>query len=471
MAPRTPPLLPALPGEPQHTRAARTLRDAVQRGDLPPAERLGARSLARAWSMGRATVQDALDQLQAEGYLEVRPQSGTYVASGPFAAAASTPVRHPPAVPLSSWAVRALSGQRADAPAQYQVDFRIGQPAGLFPSGLWAEALARQAEQLAQLTLDAGELGPLHTRRAIAGWLSRERGAQVTPDMVMLTGGTQSALDLLGRTWLEPGRTAVVEDPCYPGARRAFAATGAALVPAGVDAQGLDPAGLPASASLLYLTPGCQFPTTATLSASRRAQLLQWAEAAGAFIIEDDYAADFHHTARPPAPLQAQAPQQVILLGTFSQSLAPALRSGYLVAPPEVLDVLARTRPLTDRHPPTLDALALADFLTSGGYGRHLRRARTQLAHRAEVLEAALHAELPQLSSRPVRAGLHLYLPLPATQQETEVQDRAAAMGVGVSGVAEYSVNAQPPALLLAFAHLTPEQLREGVRLLKRVLG
>ena len=471
-----PELLTARPGEAQHQRAVRSLRVAVLGGTLLPGSRLSTRTLAQGWGVARNTVQDAIDQLQAEGYVEVRPRSGSYVAQRGEAAQLQnisqngTQTGAPPAVPLSGWATRALSGQRPDAPANFAVDMRLGQSPGLFPSELWAQALARRAGDAAAL-LAVGELGPAETRGAIADWLTRERGAAVTPDMVMLTGGTQSALDLLSRTYLEPGRAAVMEDPGYAGARRAFGAVGATLKLVPVGEGGLDVSRLPAEASLAYVTPGCQFPTTTTLSAAHRQELLAWAWERQCFILEDDYAADFHHAARPPAPLQGLAPQGVILLGTFSQSLAPALRSGYLVAPPEVLSILARTRPLTDRHPPTLDALALSDFLASGGYMRHLRRARSQVARRHEVLHDSLRAALPALQPRPARAGLHLYLPLPSGMSEQGLQERAAAHGLGLSSVGEYSQLAQPPALLLAFAHLEPEVIRDAVGRLAAAFG
>ncbi len=468
-----PPLLPARPGEAQHQRAARSLREAAQTGLLVSGSRLSTRKLADHWNLARSTVQDAVEQLQAEGYVEVRARSGSYVAD--YSAPGRPPALTPPSVPLSDWATRALSNERPGDPdgygaaARFEIDLRLGQSPGLFPSELWAQALARRAGDHAAL-LSVGELGPAETRRAIADWLTGERGAAVTPDMVMLTGGTQSALDLLSRTYLEPGRVAVIEDPGYPGARRAFGAVGATLHPVPVDAGGLDPAGLPDRATLAYVTPGCQFPTTATLAAARRQALLGWAQSRQSFIVEDDYAADFHHAARPPTPLQGLAPESVILLGTFSQSLAPALRSGYLVAPPSVLDILARTRPLTDRHPPTLDALALAEFLASGGYMRHLRRARAQVAHRHQVLLEALHTVLPGFRPRPAHSGLHLYLPLPDRLSEPQLIAHAASQGLGLSGVASFSRQAQPPALLLAFAHLGPETLREGARRLAEVL-
>ncbi|WP_221091448.1 MocR-like pyridoxine biosynthesis transcription factor PdxR [Deinococcus aquaedulcis] len=464
---RLPPLIPQ-PGETRRALVARTLREAAARGLVPEGTRLpGHRRLAEALGVSRNTLVDALDQLQAEGYVRAQGRSGTVIAAPPLGAAAPRPAT----LPLSRWAQRALSGQVEEAGGPFAVDFRVGQPVPeLYPERAWTQALARRAADLPAHE-DAGSLGPLTTRRALAAHLNAERGAQVTPDMVMLTGGTQSALDALARVFLEPGRIAAVEDPTYPGARAALAATGAEVVPVPVDPHGLQPGGLPARATLAYVTPGCQYPTAAPLGAARRQALIAWARGAGAFILEDDYAADLHHTGRPPAALQGLAPEQVILLGSFSKSLAPVTRSGFLVAPPEVLRVLAATRPLTDRFPGRLDALALADVLGSGAYSRHLRRAHEVIARRHGVLRAALAAALPGWHPAPATAGLHLYLPLPPGWTEAEVLARAARSGVGLSPVGPLAQGPHPPALLLGFAHLPEGALRDGAARLAAALG
>ncbi len=323
--------------------------------------------------------------MQAEGYLEVRGRSGTLVRASAFA----TPVSQGVNLPLSAWATRALAGQLPDIAGiganRYAVDFRVGQSVPeLYPEAAWTQALAQRAGKILQ---DADAVhdprGPLATRRALAAYLNAERGARVTPEMVLMTGGTQSALDALARVFLEGGRIAVVEDPTYPAARAALTATGADIIPVGVDSQGIQTAKLPAGATLAYFTPSCQYPTAVILPIARRQALIAWATQQNAFILEDDYAADHHFAGRTPTVLQGLAPERVILLGSFSKSLAPATRSGFLVAPSEVIRVLTETRPLTDRTPGTLDALALADVLTSGAYSRHLRRAQTGFATQA----------------------------------------------------------------------------------------
>ncbi|WP_241191242.1 PLP-dependent aminotransferase family protein [Deinococcus psychrotolerans] len=481
------PLSPALPAEPQHARVARALREAVRDGRLMPGQKLpGSRELARTWNLARNTVTDALEQLAAEGYLDIRQRSGCYVADLPPGAAVPAPAG-PPLV-LSAWARRTLEGQgrwSAGAGAVSSpvsgldwIDFRLGRhSSGLFPSAqwaqsLWTQSLSKQAHDASYTPPDPR--GPLITRLALCEWLRRERGARVTPEMILLTGGAQEALDALSRLLLEAGRVAVLEDPGYLGARAAFSASGASIWPLEVDTHGASAedfvADLPAQAVLAYLTPGCQFPSGVTLSAARRSALLAWSRRSGAWLLEDDYAADLHYAARPPASLQGQAPERVLLLGSFSQSLAPALRSGYLVAPAHLIEVLTRTRPVTQRTPPTLDALALAEFLSGGGYAKHLRRARSELNRRHEALLSALREGLPALRPRPATAGTHLYLPLPPGWREQDLQRRAAEAGVGLSRAGEYRLRAGEEALLLAFAHLTPVTIRQGVERLALAL-
>ena len=465
-APDVPALLPALPGEALHTRVTRTLRDAITRGTLPEGARLpGHRALAARLGVSRNTLVDALAHLELEGYLHVSGRSGTRVAVPPLSAPGAPRSR----LPLSAWASRALAGQVQDVGGEYAVDFRVGQSVpDLFPEAVWTQALARRAVSLGRAerpTALLDPLGPLETRRALAAYLNAERGAHVRPDMVMLTGGTQSALDALARVFLEEGRVAALEDPTYAGARAALAATGARLLPVPVDGAGLCPDALPPQATLLYTTPGCQYPTTVTLPAARRQALISWAAGSGAFLLEDDYAADLHHTGRPPATLQGLAPERVILLGSFSKSLAPVTRSGFLVAPPEVTRVLAGTRPLTDRVPGVLDALALADLLTSGAYARHLRRAALLLRRRHEVLTAALAHRFPDWALTAARSGLHVHVTLPAGLCAADVLTRATRAGVALS-----PVPGREREVLLAFAQLDVPALRSGVERLASVL-
>lgn len=470
-------LLPAQSGEALYRRVYRSLREAILSGELPARARISSsRALAREWGVARNTVLEAVELLVAEGYLVSRAASGTFVAPSlaPEAGAGDAPGRSP-TVPLSAWARRALSvePQRAE-PAEIEIveiDFRVGAvPTEIFPSEAWAQALSARARELRRGGY-GDELGPLQTRQALADYLRRERGVHASPDMLMLTSGSQGSLDALARVFLEEGRIAAVEDPGYLGARRVFQAAGATLHPVGVDDDGLKVEELPPRAALLYVTPAHQFPTGAVLPAERRMRVLDWAARSGAWVIEDDYNSEFRFGSRPLTALQGLAPHGVIFVGTFSKSLAPALRSGYLIAPPDLVRTLARARALTDRQPPTLDALALADFLEGGQYARHLRRARALAMERFEALHTALARFLPDWKAKASGAGLHLYVELPAPLTEAEVRARAAEVGVGLSPASDLALRPTAPAVLLAFAHLPPRTIQEGVRRLQKVLS
>ncbi|WP_309573421.1 PLP-dependent aminotransferase family protein [Deinococcus sp.] len=449
---------------------ARSLRDVLVRGLLPEGKRLpGHRRLAAHLGVSRNTLVDALSQLQTEGFLHVQGRSGTVVSLPPVDMPGG---EHREPLSLSDWATRVLQERPRGDSGDFHVDFRLGQDVPeLYPEVAWTQALARRAGEAGRRAgRHADPLGPLETRRALSAYLNAERGARVTPEMVMLTSGTQAALDALARVFLQHGRSVAVEDPTYAGARAALAATGADVHTVAVDTDGLQPDRLPQAATLVYVTPGCQYPTTGTLPASRRQELIGWARRVHALILEDDYAADLHHTDRVPAVLQGLAPERTVLLGTFSKVLAPATRSGFLVAPPDVVSILATTRTLTDRGPGTLDALALGDVLASGAYARHLRRVRPVIRHRHEVLLSALADCLPGWPVRAAGAGLHVYLPLPAGLEELEVMQRAARRGVGLTRQGPLTGGTHAPAVLLAFAHLPPEALRDGVQRLAGAL-
>lgn len=463
-------LAPALSGETRIHQVARTLRQAMIRGDLALGSRLmGHAQLAAQLGVSRNTVVDALALLEQEGFVRTAARSGTYAA---FHLPTETPTAAGWPLPLTRWATRALAGQVPNIGGQYEIDFRIGQPVPeLYPTA-WSQALAQRA---AQANRFAGlpsprelALGPLETRQALADYLMRQRGAQVTPDMLMLTSGTQASLDALARLFLEEGRQVALEDPTYPLARSVFGASGAQLLHIPVDAHGLIADQLPEHADLLYLTPAAQFPTTVAMPAQRRAAILRWGRQTGALVIEDDYAADLYHTGHPQSVLQGLAPERVILLGSFSKSLAPVSRSGFIVAPPAIIEVLAATRPLTDRAPSLQDALALGDLLASGAYSRHLRQVRQILAQRHQALAAALACELPTFKLVRAHAGLHVLVKLPDHFTEEHALHAAQSAHIGVTPLGPLYSGSGQSGLLLAFAHLSPEQLTTGIRRLRQ---
>ncbi len=244
---------------------------------------------------------------------------------------------------------------------------------------------------------------------------------------VIVVNGAQQAVDLAARVLLDPGDTAWVEDPGYQGARGALIAAGIRLAPVPVDAEGLDVrrgARAAPGARLVYVTPSHQYPLGVTMSLNRRLALLEWASASGAWILEDDYDSEYRYAGRPLAALQGlDTAGRVIYVGTFSKVLFPALRLGYLVVPPELVDAFVAARALADRHSPSVTQAALADFIDGGHFARHVRRTRALYAERQAALVRAAQRTLGGLLEvAPAEAGMHLMGWLPVG-----VDDRVAA--------------------------------------------
>jgi GntR family transcriptional regulator / MocR family aminotransferase len=472
------------PGVPLHRQLYQGLRERILDGRLRPGERLpSTRTLANQLSVGRNTVLEAFEMLLAEGYLDARTGSGTYVTSSlpdaepdrPPGASRLTERLAPP-LRLSAWAKRALEG-----PLPESAPPSGGRPMTLLRNGLlppapfpWAawERLARQrlAHPDPRLYQYGEPTGLLELRQAIADYVSRARGVRAEADQVMVTSGSQGVLDLVSRVLLDPGDIVALEDPSYLGARRAFAASGARLAGVAVDEHGLDPDRLPPRARLAYLTPSHQFPTGAVLPVGRRLAVLDWAARVGAWVLEDDYDSEFRYGGRPLAALQGLAPERVIYCGTFSKALYPGFRLGFLVAPRELVATLREVRYVIDRQPPSLEQLILTDLLREGHFERHLRRMRLVYAEKRAALLAALRQDLPTWRWRDSGAGLHVYVCLPEGCVESAVVARAARVGVGLYGASQYYLEPRcaPPSLVLGYAHLETGAIRAAVR---RVAG
>jgi len=428
------------------------LRDAVRDGRLAPGSPLpSSRALARELGVSRGLVVEAYAQLAAEGYLHARQGAATTVA--PRAAAPPPP--------------RAAPGAPAAPPVR--VDFRTGRPdlAG-FPRRAWLAALARALHDAPDAALGYGDgHGSARLRTALAVHLGRTRGALAHPDHVVVTAGTVQGLGLVWRVLRERGARRVgVEDPGWRAQAETVADAGLEPVALPVDADGLaaDPARLDVDA--LVLTPAHQFPTGVVLAPERRAALVAWARARGALLVEDDYDAEFRYDREPVGALQGLAPEHVVLAGSASKTLAPALRLGWLLAPPALAPALAAARLRTDRGAPALDELAFADLLERGAVDRHLRRARRRYRARRAALLAALARELPAARVGGVAAGLHAVVRLPG-----EVAPDAVAAAARARGVLVETAGGTAPALVLGYADLAEPAIARGVALLAEAVG
>jgi len=471
---------------PRYRQVYAALREAILRGDVRAGARLpSTRELSESLGLSRITVQLAFEQLIAEGYVEARVGSGTYVlgsaaldltrpAPGESARALAAP--HLSALAKRLTAATPLLSARGHGRARPRYDFRYGLPALRdVPQARWRRLLGRQARRADVTAYDYGPAaGAAALREAIAGYLRRARGVACDAAHVVIVNGSQQGVDLCARLLLDPGDAALLEEPGYEGARSALRAAGARVVPLPVDDDGCDLARLPAAgrrARLAYVTPAHQFPTGAVLSLPRRLALLDWARRTGAVIIEDDYDGEFHDGGRPLAPLQGlDRDGRVIYLGTFSKVMFPALRLGYLVLPPSLARLFAHAKALADGGTSGLEQQALAQFIAGGSFERHVRRARAHNRERREALRAAIARHLgARVRVAGSNAGLHLLLTLPRVSPEhgERIIRRAAQRDVGVYSALPYFQRApRQAALVLGYTALTPAEIEAGIEIL-----
>lgn len=410
-------------------RLYRGLRRAILDGRIVPGARLpSTRVLSADLGLSRNVVLVAFEHLMAEGYVEGRAGSGTFVSRAlPDAVPARRPRTPAIAAPGRARAALSVHAERVNAIAPLPppgariraglaCDFRYGLPAVQdFPQSLWARLLARRAGSVSVRTLGYGRsLGFEPLRHAVAGYVNRARGVNATADRVVIVSGAQQAFDLIARLFIDPGDRVVVEEPGYQAARQAFVAAGARPVPVPVDASGIDVSRLPRRdrVRLAYVTPSHQFPLGGILPLARRLELLQWAGAVGAHVVEDDYESEFRYGGNPVEAVQGlDLDGRVLYVGTFSKVLYPSLRIGYLVVPESLVGPIAGLKFLTDGHAPTLEQEVLTDFITAGHFERHLRRARARnAARRAVPLEALKEALGDEATVSGENAGLHVVL-------------------------------------------------------------
>lgn len=474
---------------PLHRQIYDALRDAIVAGRLRPRVRLPAtRALADELGISRNTVILAYDQLGAEGYIERRARGGTYVSralpdrSLHLNRSRATPARGSEQLPRLPARLLSARGEAIAAipiPASVNTElpprpFRPGVPAlELFPTAVWAKLCARHWRRADARSLAYGHsAGYRPLREAIAGYVAAARGVRCTSEEVVVVGGAQQALDLATRLLLDPGDEVWLEDPGYVGARAAFSAAGARIVPVPVDAQGLDVAEgerRAPRARMAFVSPSHQHPLGMVMSADRRAALLRWARVADAWILEDDYDSEIRYHGRPLMSLQGlDTDGRVIYVGTFSKTLFPALRLGYVVAPARVAPLFATARLLADRHSSVAEQAVLADFIAEGHYARHLRRMRAQYAERQAALLAAGTTHLAGLvEMRATHAGMNVIAWLPAGVDDVAAYRAALAEGIEAPPLSPF---AQAPlergGLFLNFSGYDPAALtRAAVRL------
>ncbi len=470
-------------GLPLHTRIQRAIRQLILDRAIGPGKPLPAsRALARSLDVSRDTVEAAYVRLHAEGFIVRRVGSGSFVSEMTEFSPGRRPARrgtHPPdqmpnlskrgAAIFRSGGIREHLASRPFAPGVPETR--------TFPIQLW-ERLERQVlkDFGARALFHGDPQGVESLRRAIADYVNLERGARATSDRVLILTSSQQAMALCASVLLDAGDRIFIEDPVYHGARRAFDAAGLECVPVGLDAQGMLVDRLrsdPHSAKAVFLTPSHQFPTGATLALDRRLSLIEWAARHQAWIIEDDYDSEFHYDGKPTACVQGLDPhERTIYIGTFTKSLFPGLRIGYMVLPASLVEPMTVARTLLDGHTASIPQLTLARFIEGGHFGAHVRTMRGVYAERLEVLVRLVKAHLSEfVEPRVPIGGLQMPCVLTCDLSESAAIDAARRAGLDLMGLTGLHASTDRKAgFLMGFAAYTPYELEMAVKKLATVL-
>ncbi|MBH1962937.1 MAG: PLP-dependent aminotransferase family protein [Comamonadaceae bacterium] len=472
---------------PTYVRLQRALRELILSGALDVGKPLPAsRTLAKSLDVSRDTVESAYSQLHAEGFIERRVGSGSFVSER----AQRLPARglHGRADTGRKTALRLSQRGKAILQSGGVRDFLTPRPFApgvpetrSFPLQTW-ERLQRQVLK------EHGSLALLHSppqgmemlRRAIADYLNLERGARASPERVLVLTSSQQALTLCATVLLDASDRIFIEDPVYHGARKAFDAAGLECVPVPLDNDGLrvdrllKASKIPAeSARAVFLTPSHQFPTGVTLALDRRLAIIEWAREHQGWIIEDDYDSEFHYAGKPTACVQGLDPhERTIYIGTFTKSLFPGLRIGYMLLPPELVEPMTVARTLLDGHSAPIPQLTLARFMEGGHFGAHVRNMRALYAERRDVLARLVRQHLADFVEPRVPAG-GMQMPCIFIRDipERKAVEFARQAGIDLLGLTPlHSSNCRETGFLMGFAPHAPHELEIAVRKLAKVL-
>jgi GntR family transcriptional regulator / MocR family aminotransferase len=467
---------------PLHTQIYDAYRAGILNGSLCPGQRVpSTRALASELIVSRIPVLEAYAQLLAEGYFETRTGAGTFICT-------TLPDQIAP-VNKSPWPCPSgprTASRRSQFPNWLQVRpwarqsgaFSVGQLAfDHFPFQVWSRLLARHARKVNSASLNYQDpMGYKPFREALAVYLRTARGVRCDANQIMVVSGSQQALDLCARVLLDPQDDVWMEEPGYPQMRIALTLAGCQITPVPVDEFGLDVAAgirLCRKARAAFVTPSHQFPLGPTMSASRRLHLLDWAQQAGAWIVEDDYDSEYRYESVPISSLQGlDQNERVIYIGTFSKTCFPSLRVGYLVIPSDLSDRFRMVRSASDLCAPHLYQAVLADFLNEGQYARHVRKTRLIYAERRQTVVEALtktFGESAQILG--ARAGMYLTISSPPGFRDVEIAYRAAEEKLWLWPLSlTYATDKAIQGFILGFGSARTPELRNAVNRLGRLL-
>lgn len=465
-----------------------SLRHAIVNQQLGPGSKLpSTRDLAALLDVSRNTVLTAFDQLIAEGYLETRERSGIYVnhqlpeplLTSRSADRAAQPVQ--PRQPVLSRRGQTFAGTKVHQSRKGNKHnlFTNGIPAlDLFPFDVWARLTARfyRYAPLSVFDETGDPAGFYPLRQAVAEHLRTARAVNCEAEQVIITTGSQQAFYIAAAMLLDPGDRVWMEEPGCMGPRAAFISQGATLVPVPIDSSGIDVAQgmlVAPDAKVAYVNPSRTYPLGETLSLARRYQLLNWANEANAWIVEDDYDSEFRYSGRPLASLQGlDTNNRVIYIGTFSKVLFPGLRLGYMVVPAALTHAFTAARALIEKHPHLVNQMVLHEFMVEGHFNRHIRRMRTVYDERRQLCYEALRSELDGLlQPGPSDAGMHICGYLPDAVSDLKLAKAAQQHAIEVLPLSEFYIGSAPRnGLILGYTAVQPQYIKTGVQELARVI-
>ncbi len=465
------------------------IRKVILSGEFVSKSRLpSSRALAQSLGVSRITVVNAYEQLFAEGYLEGKTGSGTFVADElpenllqTKKSANNLPSEKPQVndLRLSGFGKRleTLKNIRGCSQATF-IPFQNGLTAiDEFPFEIWARIASKFYKNPPRSILGYGDpQGFFPLREAVANHLKSARGVNCTAEQIIITAGAQQALDLTARIFLAERDAVLIENPCYREARSSFAATGARIVAVDVDDEGFNLANVPKNVEkvkLIYVTPSHQYPLGVTMSLARRLALLDWARTKNAWIIEDDYNSEFRYAGRPLASLQGlDKAGRVIYVGTFSKTIFPSLRIGCAVVPPELVDVFTSARALNDVHSSLIEQAILAEFIAEGHFARHIRRMRTLYEQRQEILVSECEKQLSGLLEiEKSDAGMHLVGWLNEGIDDQTISEKGAKCGLKLAPISRYTTKKMPHGgIILGYTAFDETQITQGVAKIRELL-
>ncbi len=471
--------------KPLHRQIYDAYRAAIASGELRAGQRVpSTRVLASELGLSRIPVLNSYSQLLAEGYFESRIGAGTVVSGAlpeqvaPPASGVAQPKKPRPGS-------RALSRRAALLTPPADTPWLLGHGAFSishvafehFPFQVWGSLIARHGRNLTVKSLRySNAMGSADLRETIATYLRTARGVRCEAEQIMIVSGSQQALEISARVLLDPGDSVWLEQPGYRYARDVFALAGCRLIPVPVDEEGLDVSAgvrLHSKAKAVFVTPSHQYPLGVTLNASRRLQLLDWAQSTGAWIIEDDYDSEYRYESMPIASLQGlDQNSRVIYVGTFSKVLFPSLRLGYLVIPSDLVDAYRALRFRMDLGPPEFLQGVLADFIREGHFGRHLRRMRTIYRERSNALTESLRKELgAAIEVTGAQAGMFIAVSLTKGGNDSELALQAAKQNLLLTPLSPcYIGEASRHGFVLGFGSTSAEEMPRAVRKLQEII-